>query len=55
MILARSAKAEIASTGQQGGGMATAGFVLGIIAVVRGLISLDLVATGVIDLSFSTS
>lgn len=55
VILARSAKAEIAATGQQGGGMATAGFVLGIIAVVWGLISIVLVATGAIDLSFSTS
>lgn len=55
IILGRSAKTEIAGTGQQGAGLATAGFVLGIIAVVWGIISVILVATGAIDLTFETS
>ncbi len=55
IILSRSAKAEIARTGEQGSGMATAGFVLGIIAVVWGVISVILVLTGNYYVDFDTS
>lgn len=59
IILGRSAQSEIdASGGAQGGrGMATAGFILGIIACVWGVISIILYATGVLNFnsSFSTS
>ena len=55
VILGRSAKAEIAASGQQGSGMATAGFVLGIIAIVWGVISVILYATGALTLDFGTS
>jgi hypothetical protein len=55
LILGRQAKAEIATTGQQGGGMATAGVVLGIIAIVWGVISIILYATGALTFDFSTS
>ena len=55
IILGRRAQGEIdTSGGMQGGrGMATAGFVLGIIACVWGVISIILYATGV--LTFRTS
>jgi putative exporter of polyketide antibiotics len=46
LILGNMAKKEINQTGQGGGGMATAGIVLGIIAIVWGVISLILIATG---------
>jgi hypothetical protein len=49
------AKKEIATSGQGGGGMATAGLVLGIIACVWGVIYLILAATGSINFGFSTS
>jgi hypothetical protein len=55
IILSRSAKTEIARTGEQGGGMATAGFVLGIISVVWGVISVILVLTGNFYFDFDTS
>lgn len=55
IILGNLAKKEIATTGEGGGGMATAGLVLGIIACVWGVIYLILAATGTIDLNFSTS
>jgi hypothetical protein len=48
IILARMAKSEIAQTRQEGSGLATAGLVLGIIAVVWGVISVILYATGAI-------
>ncbi len=54
IFLGRSAIKEIDASGGRlsGRGMATAGFVLGIIATVFGIIYLILVATGVIDLNF---
>jgi putative exporter of polyketide antibiotics len=55
IILGNMAKKEIATSGQGGGGMATAGLVLGIIACVWGVIYLILAATGSINFGFSTS
>lgn len=55
IVLSRSAKSDIATTGQEGSGLATAGLVLGIIGLVLGVIQIILIATGVIDLNFSTS
>jgi hypothetical protein len=57
LILGRQAQKEIdASAGAQTGrGMATAGFVLGIIAIVWTVIYLILVLTGAINFGFSTS
>ena len=46
IILGRNAQTEIAQTGQQGAGLAKAGFVLGIIALVFLVINLILLATG---------
>jgi hypothetical protein len=46
IIMGRQAQAEIAQTGQQGAGMAKAGFILGIIALVFLVINLILFATG---------
>ncbi|MGH3412215.1 MAG: DUF4190 domain-containing protein [Marmoricola sp.] len=55
IILGKQAQNEIdVSAGwQEGRGMATAGFVLGIIAVVWGIIWVLLAATGVIDTNFN--
>ena len=57
IFLGRSAQNEIAQTGQGGGGMAKAGFILGIISIVLGVITILLYATGVLDLrgSFDTT
>ena len=57
IILGKMAQNEIDATGgaQGGRGMATAGFVLGIIAVVFGVIGLILAVTGVLDFNFSAS
>ncbi|KRC63482.1 hypothetical protein ASE12_01125 [Aeromicrobium sp. Root236] len=57
LILSSQAKSEIRASGgsQTGQGMATAGFVLGIISIVFGVINIILLATGVIDYNFSTS
>ncbi|MGI9156115.1 MAG: DUF4190 domain-containing protein [Marmoricola sp.] len=57
IILGRSAQSEIdVSGGAQGGrGMATAGFILGIIACVWGVISIILYFTGVLSFNTSTS
>ncbi len=55
IILANMAKKEIATTGEGGSGMATAGLVLGVIAIVWGVIYLILVGTGSIDFGVSTS
>ena len=55
IILANMAKKEIATTGEGGGGMATAGLVLGVLAVIWGVIYLILVATGNFSFDFSTS
>jgi hypothetical protein len=56
IILGRSAQNEIAQSGQQGAGMAKAGFVLGIIALVFLVIGLILFATGALtfDGTFET-
>ena len=54
IILGNMAKKEIATSGESGGGMATAGLVLGIIACVWGVIYLILVATGNFSFDFST-
>jgi hypothetical protein len=57
IILGKMGQNEVdASNGtQKGRGMATAGFVLGIIAVVWGVIWLILAATGNLNFNFSTS
>jgi hypothetical protein len=55
IILSRSAKKEIASSGQSGGGMATAGQVLGWIAVAFGVIFVILALTGNVDFSGNVS
>ena len=57
IVLGRSAQREIDASGgaQSGRGMATAGFVLGIIGVVWGVLYLILVLTGVINFNFSSS
>ncbi|MEO5853959.1 MAG: DUF4190 domain-containing protein [Nocardioides sp.] len=57
LLLGRSAQREIAQTGQGGAGMAKAGFILGIIAIVFTVIQVILFATGVLDFnsSFSTT
>jgi hypothetical protein len=54
IFLALSARKEIERTGQAGGGMATAGLVLGVISVVFGVITLILIATGNFYFNFST-
>ena len=46
IVLSRSAKAEIAQTGQGGDGLATAGFVLGCVGIVVMIINIILVASG---------
>ena len=46
IFLSIQAKKEMDVSGQQGGGMATAGLVLGIIATIFGVIQLGLLATG---------
>ncbi len=53
IFLATSAKKEMTASGQQGGGMATAGLVLGIIATVFGLIQLVLISTGNFYMEFN--
>ncbi|WP_375003178.1 DUF4190 domain-containing protein [Aeromicrobium sp. CTD01-1L150] len=57
IILSVIGKREIAESGgrQTGGGMATAGLILGIIAVAWSVIYGILLAAGVVDLSFSGS
>lgn len=57
IILGRGAQSEIAQTGQQGAGMAKAGFILGIIALVFLALQIILFATGALtfDGSFETS
>lgn len=51
IILARSAKREIAATGQDGAGLATAGLVLGIIALVFTALFLLAALTGNVEFS----
>jgi hypothetical protein len=55
IILSNMAKKEIATSGEGGGGMATAGLVLGVLAVIWGVIYLILAATGNFSFDFSTS
>ena len=57
LILGRSAQREIDASGgmQTGRGMATAGFVLGIISCVLGVISVILFLTGAIHFNASTT
>lgn len=57
IILGKQAQNEIDRAGgvQAGRGMATAGFVLGIIACVWGILSIILYATGVLSFNTSTS
>jgi hypothetical protein len=57
LILGRSAQNEIAQTGQQGAGLAKAGWILGIVAIVLMIIGAVLVATGVLsfDGAFDTT
>jgi ABC-type Fe3+ transport system permease subunit len=49
IILGRSAQQEIATTGQEGRGLAKAGFVLGVIAVAFLVLQIILVVTGVVS------
>jgi hypothetical protein len=55
IILGNIAKKEIATSGEGGSGLATAGLVLGVIAIIWGVIYLILAGTGAIDFGFSTS
>jgi hypothetical protein len=56
LILGKMAQKEIDATGGgQGRGMATAGFVLGIIAIALGILNIILFATGAVDLDAYTS
>lgn len=56
VILGKMAQKEIDATGGgQGRGMATAGFVLGIIAIALGILNIILVASGAVDLDAYTS
>lgn len=55
IILGRGAQAEIATTGQQGAGLAKAGFILGIVALVFFVIQIIVLASGGVDFDFSTS
>jgi hypothetical protein len=55
IILGNMAKKEIATTGEGGNGLATAGLVLGVLAVIWGVIYVILAATGNFSFDFSTS
>ncbi len=55
ILLSRSAKEEIASTGKTGAGLAQAGFITGVVGLALFALQIVLIATGVIDLSFETS
>jgi hypothetical protein len=57
MILGNSAKKEIAASGgtQSGGGMAQAGFILGIISIAITLLWIILYATGAATFNFSSN
>jgi putative exporter of polyketide antibiotics len=55
IILGNIAKKEIAESGQPGRGMAQAGFILGIIAVVLGVLWLGLWSTGVVEVNGNAS
>ena len=55
IILSRSAKDEIATTGKTGGGLAQAGFIIGIIALVFMVLQIILLATGNFYFDFETS
>lgn len=46
IVLGQSAKKEIATTGQGGSGMATAGLVLGVLAIIFMVVQIILTATG---------
>lgn len=52
ILLSRNAKDEIGRTGQSGQGMATAGFVLGVIALVLLVVNIILFSTGVLTFDF---
>jgi hypothetical protein len=57
VILGKQAQNEIDASGgmQQGRGMATAGFILGIIAIIWGLLSIILYATGALNFNFNVN
>lgn len=55
IILAQSAKKEIAATGQDGAGLATAGMVLGIVGLVLSVLGAILFSTGAIELPTTTT
>ncbi len=57
VILGKQAQNEIDASGgmQQGRGMATAGFVLGIIAIVWGVLYIILYATGALNFNFDVN
>ena len=54
IFLGRSAQAEIARTGQQGAGLAKAGFILGIIDSVLLVLGIILYATGALTFNFDS-
>ena len=55
IILGRMSQREIEQTGQQGRGLATAGFILGIVSCVLGVLSAILFATGAVDFPTSST
>jgi len=55
IILGNTAKKEIAQTGQPGRGMAQAGFILGIIAVVLGILGIILYFAGTLTVNGNAS
>ena len=55
ILLALSARKEIERTGQSGGGMATAGLILGVLSVIWGIVTIILIATGNFYYEFSTT
>lgn len=55
MILSKSAEKEIAQTGQQGAGMAKAGFILGIVSIALFVLAIILYATGALTFNASVN
>ena len=55
ILLSRSAQDEIGRTGQGGAGLAKAGFILGIVALVFFAVQIIVLASGGVDFDFSTS
>lgn len=55
MILSKQAEREIAQTGQQGAGMAKAGFILGIVSIALTVLTIILYATGALTFNASVN